>query len=197
MLPKYRSATESVHQRQVLGFTDKTTVLLIGDSIFQHFESLNHRFASNILILAKGGDTAEHLLWRLGKTPDSNTVKQVILEIGTNNLGRKKNPEYLDYVCRGINYIISIIARKYPSATIHWLPLYGRADRPMSEVEHVNDSVEQFIETSDNKLIVNSKDFWYDLLPNNNYDRNKFFDHVHLNEHSYTWFYQSINRLIE
>ena len=135
--PLKRSSTAELHRKQLITYEQKLRdnsklTLLIGDSILERLDWYAERFESfppHVAMLAKGGDTTAHLLWRLDnnedeyRTSDSDKISKVILCIGTNNLKKSSQPQDIAE-CIGIT--ITSLRRKFPLAHITVLPLYHR-----------------------------------------------------------------------
>lgn len=188
MEPKYRPVTHDKHIEQLLKFNQNIDTLLIGDSIIERFEWFaKKKFDENVLILAKGGDTIEHLYYRLTfeGNPDFTNIKKVIFNIGTNNLG-KKNINTNDIV-NNINIIYLRIKEMCPNADIKFIPLYYLNKTNPDIITEINSQL---------KLKMNLiDDFWSEILPNY-YNASYYLDDVHLNESSYDKFYEHIKKFI-
>ncbi len=191
MEAKYRQVTHDRHVEQLQKFNEKIDTLLIGDSIIERFEWFAKKnFNENVLILAKGGDTIEHLYYRLTykENPDFTQIKKVIFNIGTNNLS-KKNIN-IQQIVNYVSVIYNRIKEMCPNAEIKFIPLYHLNNTPSKIIDNINIDLKQSL--SENVFI---NDFWSDILPDH-YDRNYYLDDVHLNENSYDKFYNHINKFI-
>jgi len=188
--PLHRPATEETHLEQlkkldVVLKENSDVCLLVGDSILAHLE--NYPLPSNCGVLAKGGDKIGHLMWRLNHTPSSDQVVKIILHIGTNNLSKKMNVEKLENLSTSVTKVVEKLGSKFPRATLYVLPYFPREDVPVDYVNTIN-----------NKLAGTSEfliDFW-DFLPST-YDKNFYFDHVHLNDASNSLFHEKIIALLK
>jgi len=190
MEAKYRQVTHDKHIEQLSRFTENTDTLLIGDSIIERFEWFAKKeFTPNVLILAKGGDTIEHLYYRLTlkENPDFTKIKKVIFNIGTNNLGKKNINT--DEIVNNIDTIYNRIKEICPNAEIKFVPLYY--------LSKTNPEITTNINLKLSKLFKNNyiDNFWENILPNF-YDKNYYLDDVHLNESSYDKFYEQIKKFI-
>eukprot|EP00047_Mylnosiga_fluctuans_P017120 m.58872 g.58872 ORF g.58872 m.58872 type:complete len:410 (-) comp6930_c0_seq2:65-1294(-) len=190
--PLYRAATAERHAEQVAGFTAATTTLLVGDSIIERLVWFAQaHFSRETLVLAKGGDRIEHLLWRLQETPDSPTIARVVLIIGTNNLGGKATPTA---IATGIAQVVTVLRVKYPAAAIDVLPLYNRASISPSIISEVNSTAQADLAAAQG--VTWRAGFWDGLLPSGEYDASHYDDEVHLNLASYRWFEAQLKALL-
>jgi lysophospholipase L1-like esterase len=98
-------------------------LLLIGDSLAQLWPdvSLSPLRVANLGI---GGDSTQHLLWRLA-SPELSTLKpiKVLIVIGTNNLGTGSQP---CAIVAGIRKIIGKVGETWPSAQAAFLEITPR-----------------------------------------------------------------------
>lgn len=185
---EFRPATKKTHDEQVANFTDGINTLIIGSSVMERFIWFAKKdFSPNVLVLAKGGDRLEHLLWRLEHTPNSPKIKKIVVQIGTNNLHPKKNN--LEYIAAGIKHIVDLLYIKYPNADIKFPALYHRDDILPENVNTLN----QLIKSKLGNMFI--EDFWVGLL-GDTFDQSKYVDHVHLNQKSYNWFYDRLVSLL-
>ena len=188
MEPKYREVTHDKHIEQLAKFNENIDTLLIGDSIIERVEWFaKKQFNENVLILAKGGDTIEHLYYRLTfeGNPNFLNIKKVLFNIGTNNLS-KKNINTNDIV-NNINTIYVRIKEMCPNAEIRFIPLYYLNKTNPEVITEINSKL---------KLKMNCIDkFWNDILPNH-YVPSYYLDDVHLNSSSYDKFYENIKKFI-
>lgn len=182
---EFRPATKKTHDEQLENFTDGINTLIIGSSVMERFIWFaKKKFPPNVLVLAKGGDRLEHLLWRLEHTPNSSKIKKIVVQIGTNNMNPKKNN--LEYIAGGIKYIIDLLHTKYPNADIKFPALYNRGDILPENVSALN----QLIKGHLGNVFI--EDFWAGLLDHKVFDQSKYVDHIHLNQQSYNWFYDKL-----
>jgi hypothetical protein len=187
---KYRNATHLRHLEQIANYNEDIDTLLIGDSIIERFEwYANKQFNKNVLILAKGGDKIEHLYYRLNykSNPNFTNIKNVIFEIGANNLSVKKNN--IDEIVKNINIIYKKIKEICPNSSIKYIPLYYFDEINPEIITNLNKKLEEVLKHDF------LKDFWNDILPNH-YDKSYFEDKIHLNKKSYDKFYDKINKFI-
>ena len=118
----------------------KPTLVFIGDSITQMFGGEPHdrpqpgkdvwekyygkRNAAN---LGFGYDFTENTLWRLQNGElDGAAAKVVVLNIGTNNVGKNTPAEIVE----GIKAVLAEIRRSQPAANILLLGIYPRGAKP-------------------------------------------------------------------
>ena len=188
---KYREVTDKRHTEQLKKIDIYTDTILIGDSFFERLEWFSKiNFNKNIKILAKGGDTIEHLLWRIENTPKNNNIKNVILNIGTNNLTNKFNDTQINDFINKIYYIIEEIKNIFPNSKIYYLPICFRKDIDKILIDKIN------IKINSNNNFVFLRNFWSDIIISNGYDVKYFCDNVHLNLNTNMLFYNKILNII-
>jgi lysophospholipase L1-like esterase len=114
-----------------------------GDSIMRRWGALDYPellanwrenfFGWNAADFAWGGDTVQNILWRLENGELDNVhPKVIVLQAGTNNIGRRPSrgdddPRVAEVVA-GIEAIIDICRRKAPEATIILTAVFPRND---------------------------------------------------------------------
>lgn len=194
----HRAATQQRHEEQLKGWGPHVKTLLVGDSVFERFIwglDPELKFPPEVLVLAKGGDRIEHLLWRLDHTPDAQHITRVILHIGTNNSPLPKKKEIADHtkrVASGILEVVRRMERKFPQARVEWLPLYPRKDVSVEIIDQINREVAfQLADNPEGRSQVLSAHFWDDLLPRGFCDQ-QYEDHVHLNHDTYVLFFEKL-----
>ena len=193
----YREPTEKLHNEQLKIFdqvllSHDDITLLIGDSVLElfvrqiKFRGMGMTLPPNYVVLAKGGDRIQHLLWRLEHTPDSEKVKKIILHIGTNNLSSKKS---VDPIAAGCIQVMEILKRKYPKAHITFISLYQREDIVSEKVCELNKKIRENIP---DRCSFDS-DVWIGILPpDDRYHKEFYTDNVHLNRSSYQLLYSKL-----
>lgn len=187
MEPVLRKVTADLHAQQLVKYNEaiaayEDVTLLIGDSVIERLQWYAHKtYAPNVVILAKGGDKTGHLLWRLQNTPSSSRVKRVILHIGTNNLKDSAKP-----VVDAIAQVTREIAKRFPEATIHLIPLYYRADIDPELICRVNVDIMRL------PGVTAMPKFWDDILTPGQYNASEFADHVHMNLAGYERFHTKL-----
>ena len=132
----------SVRHRQVSARTaaTKASLVFIGDSITQMFggeprdrgqpgravweKYYGNRNAAN---LGFGFDFTENTLWRLQHGElDGASAKAVVVNIGTNNIGRNTPEEIFE----GVKAILGEVRRSQPAAKVLLLGIYPRSQKP-------------------------------------------------------------------
>lgn len=197
--PKQRAATQKVHEEQLKHMATLSPgpdglSVLVGDSFMERLEwdarLYPDQFPAHTALLAKGGDTIEHLLWRLQNTPGSVQVRKVVLLIGTNNLGCStvKVCKYTPQdIALGIVECRDLLRGLYPNADIVILPLAPRSDVTQAQIDSVNR------ELAGEPGFLPS--FWTDLGITE-YRPGQYCDHVHLNKVSYGLFHKALLALL-
>ncbi|XP_034029880.1 platelet-activating factor acetylhydrolase IB subunit gamma [Thalassophryne amazonica] len=135
----------SMHNRFVSESKGKEPdVLFVGDSLIQ----LMHEFGVwrnlfsplHSLNFGIGGDSTQHVLWRLGNGElDYISPKVVVLWVGNNNYGHTS-----EQICGGIMAIVQIIKNKLPNAHTLVLGLLPRGKMP-NPLRERNDSVNKLV----------------------------------------------------
>jgi len=116
-------------------------VVFIGDSITHNWENngkgrqqWDAYFAGapyKALNLGYSGDRTENVLWRIANGElDGYEAKVVVLMIGTNNIGHRKETEKPIDTIVGIWRVIQAIQAKQPKARIVLHPIFPRGERP-------------------------------------------------------------------
>lgn len=188
---QHRRVTQERHEEQLRLFTESIDTILWGDSVFERFIWFAQKdFGPNVLILAKGGDKIEHLMWRAQHTEGSTSIKNLVLHIGTNNLGGRQS---VDTIAGGILGAAETLHAKFPQARITLIPLYQRQDVDPSVVHSLNDKLREGINSEYTTL---RSDFWDGLLPSDRYEKKFYEDNVHLTKRSYEWFYEQMTALL-
>ncbi|MGB0417115.1 MAG: GDSL-type esterase/lipase family protein, partial [Coraliomargarita sp.] len=144
-------------------------IILIGDSITHSWEDLGRSVWSDTfgryptLNLGFSGDRTENVLWRLqnGELPDNLQPALVILMIGTNNSGYRKDPP--EHTAAGIRAILDELQARLPARTrILLLSILPRGSSRAGSAEwQRNDAVNQQIAhyADDHRI------FYLDLSP--------------------------------
>ncbi len=123
-------------------------LLFLGDSITQGWEGPGkavwdryyaHRAPFN---LGFSGDRTEHVLWRLDHGEiDGMSPELVILMLGTNNTGHRKDPP--DHTTEGMKLILDRLTRRLPQAKVLLLAVFPREARPDGELRRINDALNE------------------------------------------------------
>jgi lysophospholipase L1-like esterase len=139
-------------------------LVFLGDSITQGWEGPGkatwekfyaNRKAANFGI---SGDRTEHVLWRMDNGNfDGIKPKLVVLMIGTNNTGhRKDKPED---TAAGVKAIIERLHKKSPETKVLLLSIFPRGEKPEDGGRQLNDKINAILKTfADDKKI-----FWQDI----------------------------------
>jgi hypothetical protein len=209
---KERKATAEVHAKQRVVYDEHIArqapiALIVGDSFMERLEwssqSYPSQFPRNTVLLAKGGDTIEHLLWRLERTPPSPLVARVLLLIGTNNLSsmagkagsRQKPQDNIETIVLGVVQCVELLRTSFPHAAIHVLPLAPRKDVELSAIATVNAGVGARL--ADRPLTTFHYAFWESVVDTAVFRQDQFCDHVHLSPESYKRFHQKLLGLFQ
>ncbi len=111
------------HERKLEDAKQGADIVFLGDSITQNWEAAGkdvwreHFSAKRALNLGFGGDSTQHVLWRLAHGElDGVNPKVVVLHIGTNNARHSEaTPEQ---IAEGIRAVIEAVHAKAPGALV-------------------------------------------------------------------------------
>ena len=139
----------AVRHAQVTELTakKKASLVFVGDSITQMFGGEPHDRSQpgkavwekyyatrNATNLGFGYDFTENTLWRLQHGElDGAAAKVVVLNIGTNNMGKNSVEE----IFAGVNAVLGEIRRSQPAAKVLLLGIYPRGPKPDGTREKV------------------------------------------------------------
>ena len=135
-------------------------IVFLGDSITHSWETAGKKTWNKYyrkrkaLNLGFSGDRTEHVLWRLDNGEfDALLPKVVVLMIGTNNTGHRKDPPKA--IAAGIEKIIERIKSKSPDTKILLLGIFPRAQKLTDPQRKNNDDTNKLIsKLSDNKNVI-------------------------------------------
>lgn len=137
-MPAFHEGTQARHHRfNAISVEGNAKLVFLGDSITQGWEGAGAavwdrfygpktgRHAANFGI---GGDRTEHVLWRLEHGNfDGLNPKLIVVMIGTNNAGHRKDPA--DETAAGVSRIVSALQSTCPESKILLLGIFPRGDR--------------------------------------------------------------------
>jgi len=141
-------------------------LVFIGDSITQGWEGAGKETWSEFygerkaLNLGFSGDRTEHVLWRLMNGELENVdPKLIVLMIGTNNTGHRKDPP--ERTAEGIRLIVELLRDRKPEAEILLLSVFPRSEKPGDEMRRINDGINRRVQ----ELADGESVHWLDLGP--------------------------------
>ncbi len=166
-------------------------LIFIGDSITQGWETkaksvwetyYGHRHAFN---LGFSGDRTEHVLWRLDHGEiEGQTPKLVVIMLGTNNTGHRKDPP--EHTAEGIRLILERLRNRMPEAKVLLLAVFPREERPDGELRRLNDRLNELLQSLADGQRVVFLDINRELLqPDGTLSRDIMPDLLHPNEQGY------------
>jgi beta-glucosidase len=166
-------------------------LLLLGDSITQGWADEGRRIwdayygRRRAVSLGFSGDRTENLLWRLDHGEiERITPKLVVVMIGTNNTGTRRDPP--EETASGIQAILTTLRTRLPGTKILLLGVFPRgasADNPLRKLNlAINDRIRHY---ADNQQV-----FFLDLSPRFHDGRGHLSqdlmpDYLHLSERGY------------
>jgi beta-glucosidase len=166
-------------------------LLFIGDSITHGWNDEGRRIwdayygRRRAVNLGFNGDGTEHVLWRLDHGEiDAIDPKLVVVMIGTNNTGRRRDPP--EETAEGIQAILTTLHTRLPVTKILLLGVFPRsasADGPLrrlnaainDRLRHYADNQEVFFLDLSRRFLDDSGRLSQDLMP----------DYLHLSERGY------------
>ncbi len=135
--PAFHEGTEARHERfNAISKEGKAKLVFLGDSITEgwetagaaawekHYGPASGRLAANFGI---SGDRTEHVLWRLEHGNfDGLSPKLIVVMIGTNNAGHRKDPA--EETTAGVSRILDELKKKCPTSKILLLAIFPRGE---------------------------------------------------------------------
>lgn len=146
-------------EKLALAKKEKFDLVFIGDSITHGFENAGkavwekYYAPRKALNIGFSGDRTEHVLWRLDHGAlDGQSPKLVVIMIGTNNTGHRKDPP--EQIAAGVRAILDRLAQKTPQAKVLVLGIFPRAAKPDDPPRVNNDKANTLIaKFADNKRV--------------------------------------------
>jgi lysophospholipase L1-like esterase len=140
-------------------------LLFLGDSLSRYWrkegrKAWDQHFASyNALSLGVGGDRTQHLLFRLRSgVLDPLRPKQIVLQIGTNNVNRNTPEE----ISEAIETIVAELGTKWPQARLIVLAIppreMPRSQHTLDRVKATNELLLRRLEDRSNVAFLNVSD---------------------------------------
>ena len=185
----WREKHDALVKRAKAGQID---LLFLGDSITEGWGDKGpevwqrHYGRRNAACFGIGGDTAENLLWRMANGElEGIAPRVVVLLIGTNNLGLKKDPP--DAVVRKVTAVVDALRRKLPAAKVLLLGLFPRGALPGAEMRAPIVAVNAQLARLDDGKAVRFLDLGSKLMnPNRSISKEVMPDFLHPSEKGYT-----------
>jgi lysophospholipase L1-like esterase len=166
-------------------------VVFIGDSITQGWEvrgrAVWEKYYAyrNALNLGFSGDRTEHVLWRLMNGEiEGVSSRLVILMLGTNNTGHRRDPP--EQTAEGMQKILEILKTKMPEARILLLAVFPRDEKPDGMYRKINDQLNERLKAladGERVIFLNINDRF--LQPDGTLSREIMPDFLHPNEQGY------------
>lgn len=156
--PAHRLSWWGLRHRQILDRIKKGNVdlIFIGDSIVHRWEGKGKKIwdqyygKRNAVNMGFGGDTTQHVLWRLEHGEiDNISPKVAVVMIGTNNSHVNTAEEIAD----GIKAICKILRKKLPKTKILLMAIFPRGQEPSPQRDTNNKASEIASEIADGKMI--------------------------------------------
>ena len=129
---------------------NKWDIIFLGDSITHSWETAGKKTWNKYyqkrraLNLGFSGDRTEHVLWRLDNVEfEEVQPKVVVLMIGTNNTGHRKDPPKA--IAAGVEKIIERINTKSPTTKILLLAIFPRSEKVSDPQRKNNDRANALI----------------------------------------------------
>ena len=159
--PEVHAGTEKRHERfNEISKAGKAKLVFLGDSITESWENggkgvwskfYANREAANFGV---SGDRTEHVLWRLDNGNfDGLSPKLIVIMIGTNNTGHRKDPAA--DTAAGVAAILNRLKVKCPDSKVLLLAIFPCGEKPNAESRVINDAANALIEKmADGKRVV-------------------------------------------
>jgi len=167
-------------------------LVFLGDSITHAWENAGKQTWNQYygkrkpLNLGFSGDRTEHVLWRLDNGElDGYQPKVVVIMIGTNNTGHRKDPP--EAIAAGVEKIIDRIKTKSPETKVLLLAIFPRSEKPTDAPRVNNDKANTLLA----KLADGDKVVFLDinerlLMPDGKLSKEIMPDLLHPKEKGYT-----------
>jgi lysophospholipase L1-like esterase len=179
--------------------TQPHRVLFLGDSLTERFDRRvwdEHMAPRGVLNAGISGDRTENLLWRLEHgNLDGPPPQEIVLLIGTNDLGRDRTP---DIAAEGIRANLLKLRQHLPAADILLLGLWPREDVPRIVQRHEIAAVNALIAACDDGSRIHYRDLGGLLLePDGRLSPQISSDRLHFNAQGYARLVPSLDREID
>lgn len=159
--PEVHSGTEKRHERfNEISKAGKARLVFLGDSITESWENGGkgvwdqHYAKRDAANFGVSGDRTEHVLWRLDNGNfDGLSPKLIVIMIGTNNTGHRKDPAA--ETAAGVQAILDRLKVKCPDSRILLMAIFPRGERADDELRVINTAANALIEQmADGKKII-------------------------------------------
>ncbi|MDM7861525.1 GDSL-type esterase/lipase family protein [Alteromonas sp. ASW11-36] len=185
-LPRHQEKLAEVAKRG-----DEIRLVFIGDSIIHAWEDFGesawhaHFAMYGALNLGFGGDRTEHALWRVANGElDGLNSQVVVLMIGTNNTGHRKDPA--DYTARAITLLVDEIHQRLPNAHILLHAIFPRGKTASDPLRSLNNEINRQIQHLEQRVYVTWLDFTHLFLQSDgSLSREIMDDYLHPNANQY------------
>lgn len=187
---RHRNILESIR-------SEKPGKVIVGNSITHYWGGESNREngieswtkfmqPAGFLNLGFGWDLIQNVLWRVyhGEL-DGYEAEEVVLMIGTNNLGGTSHEEIVE----GLEFLLRQIEIRQPKARIKVVGLLPRRNRE-EEVKTINRKISEMLSSKPYTYL----DVGYKLLKNGKIDESLFSDGLHPNEKGYSLIVEDIIR---
>jgi len=159
--PEVHAGTEKRHERfNEISKAGKAKLVFLGDSITESWENggkgvWNQYYATREAAnFGVSGDRTENVLWRLDHGNfDGLSPKLIVIMIGTNNTGHRKDPAA--DTAAGVAAILDRLKVKCPDSKVLLLAIFPCGEKADDEGRVINDAANTLIEKmADGKRIV-------------------------------------------
>lgn len=183
--------------------SDEVDLVFLGDSIIHAWEDFGeaawqeHFAAYGALNLGFGGDRVEHALWRVANGEiDGLNARLVVLLIGTNNTGHKKDSA--DYTAKAIAQLVDEIHQRLLGAHILLHAIFPRGKTASDPLRTLNQAVNLKIASLAKRQYVT----WIDinhlfLQEDGRLERAVMDDYLHPNANQYPRWAQELTPYIK
>jgi len=178
-------------------------LVFIGDSITQYMDDrapgiVQRTFPGmTSLNLGFSADKTENVLWRLQHGEiEGVSPKLVILQIGTNNTGHRKDPA--EVTVGGIRRIVEEVRRRLPESKLLLLAIFPRGESPEDPLRQLNAKINQLLPELADGQAVHFLDITADFLDaDGRLDRGVMPDFLHPGPAGYTIWMNAMKPTVE
>ena len=143
---QYAQKVVNRKQRLQADAKDGVTTVFIGDSFFDEAELFKNFFniyhGKEALCLGISGSTTQHWVTFTNDWLDDYSPKNIVVNIGTNNLGYG---DKTGYVLSGLQELLTLLKEKFPDSSIYWFSIAPRSDIDREAIRlAVNEAMKQW-----------------------------------------------------
>jgi N-acetylglucosamine-6-sulfatase len=195
--PAPHEGTEKLHNAfNAIAKEGKAKVVFLGDSITEHWayagKPVWEKHFAGCANFGIGGDRTEHILWRIDHGNFDNLKPNlIVLLIGTNNTGHRKDPAA--ETAAGVRAILDRLRTKCPDATILLMAVFPRGETATDPYRAINTQLNALLAPMADGSKIIYKDIGSKFLDDKgNAKKDLMPDYLHLSEAGYTIWAEAI-----